>query len=300
MVPTRHDDKHALHAALTQLAEQDPLINLRQDDVRDELYVSLYGEVQKEVIQATLAAEFGLEVEFAETTPIYIERLTGVGAAVETIGSPDNPFLATVGFRIEPASVDTFSHEVDVRSIPLYVFKTVDEFCESIEATVRTTLEQGLLGWQVTGWQVTLTDCGYASPSTTAADFRKLIPLVLMSALQAAGTEVCEPIHDFHLEGPGRRSSIGVPRPRAVACRSADVLDVGFVVHARRRDRGGSDAPPATAAPVADPWRGRARVRIRALPTGRGRSSDPIATRSQPAQPEGVSAARDATRTSRQ
>ena len=39
----------------TQLAEQDPLINLRQDDVRQEMLVSLYGEVQKEVIQATLA-----------------------------------------------------------------------------------------------------------------------------------------------------------------------------------------------------------------------------------------------------
>src|SRR6185437_12940066 len=44
-----------LQAALSQLAEQDPLINLRQDDVRQELYVSLYGEVQKEVVQATLA-----------------------------------------------------------------------------------------------------------------------------------------------------------------------------------------------------------------------------------------------------
>ena len=47
-----------------------------------------------------------------------------------------------------------------------------------------------------------MTDCGYASPVTTAADFRKLIPLVLMSALQEAGTEVCEPIHEFRLEGP--------------------------------------------------------------------------------------------------
>ena len=43
----------ALHRALTELAEQDPLINLRLDG--DELAVSLYGEVQKEVIEATLA-----------------------------------------------------------------------------------------------------------------------------------------------------------------------------------------------------------------------------------------------------
>ncbi len=202
VAPVRRDDKHALHVALTQLAEQDPLINLRQDDVQDALYVSLYGEVQKEVIQATLVAEFGVGVEFEETTPIYVERPVGIGSAVETLGDAGNPFLATVGCRIEPAPVETFAQELNVRSIPLYVFKTVEEFGDSIEETVRATLEQGLHGWQVTDWKVTMTDCGYASPATTAADFRKLFPLVLMSALQDAGTEVCEPIHEFRLEGP--------------------------------------------------------------------------------------------------
>src|SRR5215204_6506849 len=54
VAPRRPADKGALHVALTQLAEQDPLINLRQDDLRQELHVSLYGEVQKEVIGATL------------------------------------------------------------------------------------------------------------------------------------------------------------------------------------------------------------------------------------------------------
>jgi ribosomal protection tetracycline resistance protein len=57
VVPRRRADRGALHAALEQLAEQDPLINLRQDDVRQELFVSLYGEVQKEVIEATLASD---------------------------------------------------------------------------------------------------------------------------------------------------------------------------------------------------------------------------------------------------
>src|SRR5580698_3558621 len=40
--PRRVADKGRLHAALAQLAEQDPLINLRQDDVRQEIYLSLY------------------------------------------------------------------------------------------------------------------------------------------------------------------------------------------------------------------------------------------------------------------
>ena len=106
MVPRRAAEKGALHAALAQLAEQDPLINLRQDDLRQELSVSLYGEVQKEVIEATLADDYGLEVGFRETTMICVERPTGIGDAVEAIGK-GNPFLATVGLRVEPATIGT-------------------------------------------------------------------------------------------------------------------------------------------------------------------------------------------------
>ena len=47
--------------ALTDLAEQDPLINLRQDDTRQELFLSLYGEVQKEIVAQTLRADYGLD-----------------------------------------------------------------------------------------------------------------------------------------------------------------------------------------------------------------------------------------------
>ena len=51
-------------------------------------------------IQETLAKDFGVEVEFRETSPICIERPIGVGAAVE---HPPWPFIAAVGLRIEPA-----------------------------------------------------------------------------------------------------------------------------------------------------------------------------------------------------
>ena len=68
--------------------------------------------------------------------------------------------------------------------------------------TVQQTLRQGLYGWQVTDCLVTMTHSGYASPMSTARDFRVLTPLVLMSALSEAGTIVCEPLHRFHLEFP--------------------------------------------------------------------------------------------------
>ena len=47
-----------------------------------------------------------------------------------------------------------------------------------------------------------MTDCGYRAPGSTAADFRKLTPLVLTQALELAGTVVCEPKLRVVLEIP--------------------------------------------------------------------------------------------------
>ena len=144
VVPRRPDDKGALYAALALLAEQDPLINLRQDDVRQELHVALYGDVQKEVIQSTLAADFELDADFRASTAICVERPVGIGSAVEVMGQRANPFLATVGLRIEPAPTNAgvaFQPADAVRgAMPLAFFKAVED-------TVRETLSQGLRGW---------------------------------------------------------------------------------------------------------------------------------------------------------
>jgi ribosomal protection tetracycline resistance protein len=210
VVPGGGTDTGALHLALTQLAEQDPLIDLRHDDVRQETSVSLYGEVQKEVIQATLADDFGLEVTFRETTPLCIERPVGTGAAVEFIKKDANPFLATVGLRVDPAPAGSgvdFRLEVELGSMPYAFFKAVED-------TVRETLGQGLHGWQVSDCTVTMTHSGYwprqshahqgfdKSMSSTGADFRGVTPLVLTEALRRAGSQVYEPMHRFRIEAP--------------------------------------------------------------------------------------------------
>ncbi|MGW6274584.1 GTP-binding protein [Streptomyces sp. NPDC055060] len=210
VVPARPGDKGALHLALTQLAEQDPLIDLRQDDLRQEVHVSLYGEVQKEVIEATLLDEYGIAVAFRETTTLCVERVTGSGAAHEIIDKDDNPFLATVGLRVDPGvpgSGVEFRLEVELGSMPYAFFRAVEE-------TVRESLRQGVHGWEVSDCVVTMTHSGYwprqshahgtfdKSMSSTAGDFRQLTPLVLLSALRRAGTRVHEPLHRFRLSVP--------------------------------------------------------------------------------------------------
>ena len=225
VVPHRASERGRLRVTLAQLAEQDPLIDVRQD-ARGELSVTLYGEVQKEVIQATLAADYGLDVTFHETTTICIERPLGTGAAVERLREEPNPFLATVGLRIDPAAAGSgvaYRLQTEPGALP-------PAFHAAVEQTVREVLHEGLHGWEVTDCVVTMTHSGYLprqshahqgfakSMSSTAGDFRNLTPLVVMDALRRAGTIVHEPIHTFRLEVPA--TSVGAVVPTLARLRA--------------------------------------------------------------------------------
>jgi ribosomal protection tetracycline resistance protein len=216
VAPVDPADGQRLRVALNQLAEQDPLIDVRQDDTRGEISVSLYGEVQREVIESTLADEYGLAAEFHETTTICVERPTGTGEAVEILNTPTNPFHADLGLRVEPARPGSgvefrVDAGIDPRDAPLYTFKTLDGFTKHMDEFVRIALEEGLHGWQVTDCVVTLTKIAYSladgppsrrGPMPTTRDVKRLTPLVLMQALAQAGSVVCEPVFRIVAEVP--------------------------------------------------------------------------------------------------
>jgi ribosomal protection tetracycline resistance protein len=196
VLPVKPDQITRLRGALEQLAEQDPLISLRQRNEDGEISLRLYGEVQKEVVAETLSRDYGIAVWFGPTRTICIERPVGVGEYAEFIGESGNPFYATVGFRIEPADCGSGIRFVrELGSLPLAFYRAIEE-------SVHETLTQGLAGWEVTDGIITLTQAGFWSPVSTAGDFRKLTPLVLMRALLDACTEVWEPVEELELDIP--------------------------------------------------------------------------------------------------
>ncbi|WP_344145441.1 translation factor GTPase family protein, partial [Kribbella yunnanensis] len=186
-------DRVKLFQALTQLAEQDPLIQVRQTA---DITVRLYGEVQKEVIASLLESDYGLDVTFSQASPIYVERLNGTGTAHRDIAAPGNLWAAGLGFRVSPNDEGIHYHlDVELGGLPR-------AFHTAIEETVRQTVHQGLYGWEIPNIRVDLTHTAYFSPVTTAADFRRLTPPLLLQAIAAAGTTVLEPINHFDLDIP--------------------------------------------------------------------------------------------------
>ncbi len=192
--PAHPAQASALFAALERLSEQDPLIGVRRHE--HSVSVRLYGEVQKEVIRSTLAQEFDLDVTFAQTRTLYVEKPVGTGAALEEMDPGERLYyFATVGLRVAPGSGLTFGLSVELGALPL-------AFHKAIEESVRDTLRQGLRGWEVLDCAVTLTHTAYFSPVSAAGDFRRMTPLVVMAALEQAGTRVHEPVDRFELEVP--------------------------------------------------------------------------------------------------
>ncbi len=210
-IEARHpDDQVRLNAALSELVDQDPLIGVRRDPGNGEIFVRLYGEVQQEVIGATLLDDYGVPVTFGKPTVLCVERLMGEGHAAEIFPDTKPPFYATVGFRIRPKRGER----------PTWTFtpgKAKQGFFDAAEAGGRSVLEQGQYGWPLIDWDVEVTDLIYLVTSK-AADYRRLAMLVMADAIRDAGTIVCEPVHEVTITTPPE--------------------SVGAVIHAMSRHRG--------------------------------------------------------------
>ncbi|MGC0398349.1 ribosomal protection tetracycline resistance protein [Streptomyces sp. SAI-126] len=199
LVTARHPGQAALlRSALLTLTDQDPLLHARPT-TGGATALLLYGEVQMEVLAATLAQDFGVEADFEPARVRYLERPRGAGEA-----DGENPwhlgtrYWATIGLRVEPGergSGGVFAYETELGALPR-------AFHQAIEETVRAGMGSGLTGAAVTDYRVTLVRSGFVGPLSTAADFRGLTPIVLRRALERAGTRLFEPCHAFEAEVP--------------------------------------------------------------------------------------------------
>ncbi|HEY7042087.1 MAG TPA: translation factor GTPase family protein [Nocardioidaceae bacterium] len=189
----------ALFEALQRLTDQDPFIQTRLDGVDEEVTVSLYGEVQKEVLTARLSEEFGVEARFLPTQVIHVERVSGVGEARGRVPMGN----VAVGLRVEPGPVGC---GVDYR-LGIERGWLLPSFHVAVEEGVFLGLQDGLFGWQVVDCRVTLVDGRFCAPTPSAGEFRRLTTSLLRKALERAGTTVCEPYSEFDLEFPSHVAS---------------------------------------------------------------------------------------------
>ncbi|WP_435794689.1 GTP-binding protein [Micromonospora sediminicola] len=210
--PVEPEQRLAMFAGLAELADEDPLVDLRLDEREAEAVIRLHGEVQKEVLAALMEDRYGVRVRFSGTSTACIERVAGTGTAEERANERGNPYLAGLGLRIEAAPV---GHGIEFRP-GVEPGRLPPAFVAATEEGVRAALRQGRYGWPVTDCTVTMTASRYwprqssshqkfaKSMSSVAADFRNLAPVVVAAALRRAGTRVCQPVERFDVNLPQR------------------------------------------------------------------------------------------------
>ena len=188
------DDRGRLFEAVQRLSAQDPLIDARLDGPDQELTVSLYGEVQREVLTARLAEEFGIVADVLESRTVLVERVAGVGEWALKVRTGN----ASVAYRVEtgpPGSGERYVMGTERGYI-------LPSHHRAIEEAVPRVMASGLRGWRVVDWVVTLTNARFSAPIPPAGYYRDLTETALRRALREAGTCECEPVSAFEVEVP--------------------------------------------------------------------------------------------------
>jgi ribosomal protection tetracycline resistance protein len=187
----------AVVAALQELADEDPLLDLQWLQEQRELHLKVMGPIQIEVLTHLLHNRYGLKADFGEPSVIYKETPAQTGEGFIAYTMP-KPCWAILRFHIEPGergSGLTFSSVV--RSERL-----LDRYQNEVARSVPEALQQGLFGWEVTDLKVTLVEGEHHVWHTHPLDFAVATPMGIMDGLSRIGVKLLEPMLSFRISVP--------------------------------------------------------------------------------------------------
>ncbi|MZQ82859.1 GTP-binding protein [Paenibacillus sp. 5J-6] len=187
----------ALVAALQELTDEDPLLDLQWLQEERELHVKVMGAIQLEILTSLLASRFGLHARFDQPSVIYKETPSQPGEGFIAYTMP-KPCWAILRFRIEPGAPGSgLVYASQVRADQLLA-----QYQSEVERRVPEALQQGLLGWEVTDLKVTLVEGEHHVWHTHPLDFAVATPMGLMQGLAQTGTTLLEPMLQVRITVP--------------------------------------------------------------------------------------------------
>lgn len=189
VLPRQPEQLTDMVAALRELTEEDPLLDMEWEPEERELYIKITGMIQLEVIAAFMKDRFGMEAGFASPSVIYKETPSKPGVGIEEYTWP-KPCWACIEFAIEPMERGygfKFESAVGDRMI-------LSRYQAHIAQTLPDALKQGLYGWEVTDLKITLTGGSHHLIHTHPLDFFTATPMALMNGLENTGSTLLEPM----------------------------------------------------------------------------------------------------------
>lgn len=201
VLPGEHD-VHAVFKALTELADEDPMLGVSWNTHLEQIHLQLMGAVQLEVVQRVLADRFGLSIAFEPGGILYKETIS---QPVEGVGHFEPlRHYAEVHLRLEPLPAGS--------GVQFGTVTSTDEFDLNWQRLALTNAMERdhlgvLTGSPITDVRITLTGGRAHAKHTEGGDFRqatyRAIRQGLMQAREAGAAVLLEPWYHFELEVPG-------------------------------------------------------------------------------------------------
>lgn len=177
-----------LAAALTELSEEDPLLQYERNPMTKQMYLRVMGTVQIEILQELLQTRFGLQTTFSSPAVVYKEMPGHKATGIEVYTMP-KPCWAVVELQIEPlpqGSGIVFESVIKEKQLPY-------RYQHHVEASLRDTFRQGIYGWEVIDAKVTLIGGQHHHVHTHPLDFFVATPIAALRALTESASVLMEP-----------------------------------------------------------------------------------------------------------
>jgi len=194
----RPTQRQELLDALTVMADNDPYLSYQLNAFNDDIYITLFGYVQMEIIEETLKRDYGIDIEMTDPMTIYMETPARVAEAAVSMHEDGLPYHAGVGFRVEPLPPGSGIEYIS--DVPTGHLKQT--FQNGVVDGVHAYLDQGLHGWELTDLKITLISYDFNSVVSTPSDYRDLSPLILFDALKKARTKLLWPMSEYQISVP--------------------------------------------------------------------------------------------------
>ena len=196
VLPGEHD-VHAVFKALTELADEDPMLGVSWNTHLEQIHLQLMGAVQLEVVQRVLADRFGLAVEFEPGGILYKETIS---QPVEGVGHFEPlRHYAEVHLRLEPLPAGS--------GVQFGTVTSTDELDLNWQRLALTNAMERdhlgvLTGSPITDVRITLTGGRAHAKHTEGGDFRQATYRAVRQGLMSAQSVLLEPWYDLRLELP--------------------------------------------------------------------------------------------------
>jgi elongation factor G len=199
--PRSKADQDKLSEALHRLLEEDPTLQVRQDERLGQTILAGMGELHLDVVLDRLRREFGVGTSAGRPQVAYYETITrgakAEGRLVKQTGGHGQ--FAVVELEVEPMPSGegfVFENKVVGGAIPR-------QFMSAVEAGVRDALTQGVLGdHPLVDLRVTVTDGKYHEVDSSDMAFRAAASMAVRQAVAKAGPVLLEPIMRVEVVAP--------------------------------------------------------------------------------------------------